>query len=129
MNSTQKSKNRSSILLVEDDAVAAEIIGQIIFCKYPDVVITIANNGVQGLELFKEYLPELVITDINMHEMDGIELARAIKSIREETKFIVFSGSSDQKNVEIFNEIGVVEYIVKPVDLEKLLAAIEQCKN
>ncbi len=117
-----------SILLVEDDAVTAEMMGKLIAYEYPGVIINIANNGVQGLELFKVYQPGLVITDINMQDMGGTEMARAIKSIKGDTEFIVFTGSSDQFHVDNFNEIGVIAYIVKPVDLGKLFAAIAHSK-
>ena len=129
METTQSPKKTSSILLVEDDAVAAEMIGGVISLKYPGAVINLANNGTEGLKLFKEHLPDLVITDINMHEMDGIEMARAIKLIKDDTQFIVFTGSSDRNHMEIFNGIGVIDYIVKPIDFGRLLAAIEQSIN
>ena len=129
METTRSPKKRLSILLVDDDAEAAAMIGDIISLQYPNVALNIANNGKQGLELFKEHLSDLVITDINMSEMDGIKMARAIKLIKDDTQFIVFTGSSEQHHQEIFNGIGVIDYIVKPVDFRKLFAAIEKSMN
>ena len=55
-------------------------------------------------------------------------MASKIKSIRTDTKFIVVTGYFDKNFLERFGEIGFVDYIVKPVNLKKLFAAIEKCR-
>ncbi len=115
-----------SILIVEDDKVTGKMLGRIIAQEFPQVIINFTDNGKQGLELFKEHLPDIVITDINMPEMDGIQMAREIKLVKADTHFIVLTGHSDKRYLEMFNEIGVNDYIVKPIDFEKLFATIEK---
>jgi YesN/AraC family two-component response regulator len=117
-----------SILLVEDDAIVCLAISRILTREFPDSTVYTANNGPTGLELFKKYTPEIVITDINMPVMDGIEMAGEIKFIRTDTKFIVVTGHFDRNYLERFGKIGFVDYLVKPIDFNKLFAAIEKCR-
>jgi len=116
-----------TLLIAEDDKGALEITGRMIARKFPEVTIYFAENGRTGLELFKAHAADLVITDINMPVMDGIQMAREIKAIQADTKLIMITGYSDKKRLESFSEIGVNYYIPKPIMFEKLFAAIEKC--
>jgi len=118
-----------SLLFVEDDTVVCLAIGRILARQFPDATVYTAENGLIGLELFKKHTPGIVITDINMPVMDGIEMAGKIKSIKSDTKFIVLTGYNDKNYLEKFSEIGFDDYIVKPVDFGKLFAAIEKCRS
>jgi YesN/AraC family two-component response regulator len=95
--------------------------------EFPGVTVYTAEDGQMGLELFKEHTPEIVISDINMPVMDGIEMAGNIKAIKPDTRFIVLTGYSEKDYLEKFSAIGFCDYIIKPVDLDKLFAAIEKC--
>ena len=127
MVSRQGSKPALSILIVEDDETFNEIMGSVIPMKFPGLTINLAENGTSGLQLFKEHTPDIVITDINMPEMDGIQMASAIKSIKDDVKFIVLTGYSDTKYLDKLDELGVYALIVKPVDIGNLFAMIEKC--
>lgn len=118
-----------SLLLVEDDSMVCRAIGRMISKEFPGVRVYTAENGLVGLELFKEHTPEIVVTDINMPVMDGIEMATEMKKLKNDIRFIVITGYSDRSHVERFGEIGYEEYMVKPVDFEKLFAAIERCRT
>ena len=97
MGSLQNSRPRISLLIVEDDKVASStFLPHVIARKFPAVTIYVAENGKMGLELFKEHAPDIVITDINMPEMDGIQMAGEIKSIKADTKFIVLTAYSNK---------------------------------
>jgi YesN/AraC family two-component response regulator len=117
-----------SVLFVEDDAIVCLAVARMITRQFPGSTVYTAENGQIGLELFKEHTPEIIITDINMPVMDGLEMARTIKSLKADTKFIVITGFSDKNHLDSFNEIGCDDYIVKPVDFGKLFAAIEKCR-
>ncbi|MDR3581202.1 MAG: response regulator [Oryzomonas sp.] len=117
-----------SLLIMEDDPVARMAIGRLIAIRFPDIAVITADNGRMGVELFKEHAPEMVITDINMPVMDGFQAAGEIKSIRGDTRFIVITGHSDEHYLERFSDIGCLAYIIKPINFEKLSAAIERCR-
>jgi len=122
-------RNPFSILLVEDDEAASEILASVFAIKFPHIVFNFANNGKTGLECFKKNSPAVVITDVNMPEMDGICMAAEIKSIDACVKLIVLTAFSDKTILETSTAVGIKidHYISKPVDYGKLFAVIEQC--
>jgi len=81
-----------SVLLVEDVNVTLDLLTIILAKKFPDVAFHTAINGRKGLELFKSHLPDVVITDINMPEMCGVQMSGKIRAINPDTKFIVSTG-------------------------------------
>jgi len=125
---TAQSHVSFSLLFVEDDIMVCLSVGRILARQFPDASVYTAENGQIGLELFREHTPEIVITDINMPVMDGIEMAGKIRSIKTDTKFIVLTGYSDNNYLDRFSAIGFDDYIVKPIDFGKLFAAIEKCR-
>lgn len=125
---TTRSHNSFSLLLVEDDAVVNMAICRILARRFPEATIHTAENGLIGLELFTVHSPEIVITDVNMPVMDGIEMAGRIRSMNTDTKFIVLTGYSDGNYLERFREIGFDDYMVKPVDFMRLFAAVQKCR-
>lgn len=117
-----------AILLIEDEEVTIELLSILLSKKFPDLVLHTATNGRMGLELYKTYSPDIVITDINMPEMDGVQMAEKIRSLRPETKIIAITG----RNADLIPqalEIGLEfdHVIVKPVVYQELFDAIEQC--
>ena len=118
-----------SILLVEDENVTLELLTIILTKKYPDVALHTAGNGRTGLELFKTHTPQIVVTDINMPEMGGVQMAEKIHAIKADTKFIVITGNSAKSALEasVGTRFVIDHYIVKPVSFEALFEAIEEC--
>lgn len=116
-----------SILVAEDDQIIRTLFHAIIRKIFPDVAVHLAEDGRAGVELFNTYAPQIVITDINMPGMNGIQLARAIRSLEPATRIIVISAYDEAEFCKAFDEIGVDDYLVKPIALEKLVAAIERC--
>jgi YesN/AraC family two-component response regulator len=127
MESRQESPPALSLLIVEDDTVTNELLGRIIAAKFPGLAIAVADNGRMGVELFKEHAADIVITDMNMPEMDGIQMAGEIKAIKDDVRVIVLSGDNDAKKSEIFSNLGIYDSIVKPIEFGKLFAMIEKC--
>lgn len=124
-----------SLLFVEDDEITLKLQSSILAAKFPDVIFYTAINGRLGLELFKAHTPDIVITDINMSEMCGVQMAENIRAIKPETKIIAITGKSGETGVNgksiIRNSDGkMIEFdhvIVKPVDLSELCGVIKQC--
>ena len=127
MEPFQHSKPRFSILVAEDDEAALETLCLMIKMKFPEAKIYSAENGSIGLELFNKHTPDIVMTDVNMPVMNGIEMAGEIKSIKHDTKFIVLTAYNEKIFFEKFKEIGFNSYILKPIEFKKLFVAIEKC--
>ena len=80
-------------------------------------VVGEADNGRTGLELLKEKCPDIVITDIRMPEMDGLEMLQAMYEIGLNTKAIVISAYSEFEYARTAMKLGVTEYLLKPITL------------
>ena len=116
-----------SLLIVEDDKTACEIIARMVGLEFPDCTIYTAGDGVKGLELFKEHAPDIVITDVNLPAMNGVELVREIRSIKADATYIVVTAYSDKAIFKKFQDTGVCAYLLKPINFNELFAAIERC--
>lgn len=124
---TLRSRPSFSLLIVEDDKAACDIIKRMVALKFPECTIYTAEDGMKGLELFKERSPDIIITDVNMPVMDGVELAREIRSIDANATYIVLTAYSSKLVFEKFKDLGFCAYLLKPIDFEELFAAIEKC--
>lgn len=79
-------------------------------------VVGEANNGLQGLELIDKTSPDIVITDIRMPKMDGLQMIKVLKQRKQNVEFIILSGYSEFEYAKKGMELGVNFYILKPVD-------------
>ena len=114
-----------SVLYVEDDAATREMVTNLLEKNGFNCIV--AGNGHQGLELYRRHAPEIVLSDIRMPEMSGLEMARAIRKNFPEAQFIFMTALGDSKSILEAIDIGVTQYVVKPARLPKLLAAISHC--
>jgi two-component system KDP operon response regulator KdpE len=85
--------------------------------------VTVANNGVEGLEMFRQMTPDLVITDLAMPEMGGIQLTRAIRRMAE-TPIIVLSVREQESMKVMALDEGADDYVTKPFSMPELLARV-----
>jgi YesN/AraC family two-component response regulator len=116
-----------SILLVEDDETACEIIISMLAMRFPHARIHSAGDGNAGLECFRRHLPDIVITDINMPDMDGVRLIGNFPGIKPDARVIVVTAHSDRLNLERITSTGVdVELVLKPIDFETLFSSINR---
>ena len=112
------------ILYVEDDKSIAEEILEILSI-YTDNVYY-AKDGQEGLELFKNNGIDLIISDIKMPNMDGITMAQEIRKIDESVVIIITSAFGEIEYFQKAIEIGVDNYLLKPIDVQKLLNVIHK---
>jgi YesN/AraC family two-component response regulator len=126
---TNNSDKPVSILFVEDDEVTLWAQTPILTARFPDVEFYTAVNGRLGLEAFQAHMPDIVITDINMSEMNGVQLCCYVRELKPDTKFIAITGNSIKYNLQISGgkELEFYYIIVKPVVFQELFAVIEQC--
>lgn len=116
-----------SILLVEDDENAREIVGSMLTMAFPDMQFYSAGNGKTGLDLFQAYQPDIVITDISMPEMDGIQLLGNILGRKPDTRIIVITAHSEKQKISTITATNIdIDLILKPVDFGALMASINR---
>ncbi|OIP54664.1 MAG: hypothetical protein AUK54_05750 [Helicobacteraceae bacterium CG2_30_36_10] len=106
------------VLYIEDNKALRENASKLLM-KFFDPLYS-AEDGVEGLEIFKKKRPQIVITDIKMPKMDGLELTQKIKKISPETKVIIMSAFDDKENLHKGVKLGVSDFLSKPVNITEL---------
>lgn len=116
-----------SILLIEDDQIICENTSEIL--EMEGYIVSTASNGKEGFQKIKTILPDLVICDILMPKMDGLDLLKkmGLHSELKNIPVIFFSAKSEKKDIQRGMDLGAYDYIVKPSDLNDLLASIRKC--
>lgn len=112
------------ILYVEDDDQAREELFEMLKRRAGKVIT--GENGRRGLELFMDHEPDIVIADLYMPEMDGIEMIRRIRAAGHAPAVIVTSAVEDVDTIIGAIDAGIAKYILKPVDLQELLEVLHQ---
>lgn len=110
-----------TVLYVEDEALLRTAIARFLKRRCKDVFD--AENGKIGLELYKQYHFDVVITDLEMPVMNGFDMVRKILEIKEYQPIIITTGYSDDEHVID----DACENLIKPIDEEKLLESIIDC--
>ncbi|ECP8842420.1 response regulator transcription factor [Campylobacter jejuni] len=111
------------ILVVEDEVKARESMINILSERFSKVIG--AQNGDEGLKKFKKFKPDLVITDIAMPIIDGLDMAREIKEISDDVPIVVLSAYSEKERLLRSIDIGIDKYLIKPVDIEELFKVLD----
>lgn len=120
----------NTVLVVDDDPVIQKLL-QVNFEMEGYSVIT-AGDGVEGLEKARANHPDAIVCDVMMPKMDGLEVARALKSDAATSgiPIILLSAKAQQADVKAGTDAGADEYLTKPFDplelLERVAALIEQ---
>lgn len=116
-----------SLLIVEDDHEVREESVEFFECFFKNVKS--APNGLEALEIYKKNRFDIVITDLNMPKMDGVELSKQIRTLNKDQVIIVLSGYIDDYVIDLI-DIGIQSLILKPYKLENFLQKIlVQCEN
>ncbi|MDD5372613.1 MAG: response regulator transcription factor [Sulfurimonas sp.] len=116
-------KNRAlrelKILLVEDEENLARLLKEAIGDNFHS--FTVAKDGIEGIELFKKNKPDIVITDIMMPRLSGLDMAKELKKINPDTPIIILSAFSEKEKLFSAIDIGINKYFLKPFDTDELL--------
>lgn len=112
------------LLVVEDDANLSYIIQAALEDMIGDYKVTIANNGKEGLEAYRQDKPDVIVADIEMPVMDGYEMVRRIRETDREIPILFSSARVSPKDVVKGYELGVNNYVKKPFLPEELDAHI-----
>ncbi|MBT1071214.1 response regulator [Pelotalea chapellei] len=126
MNSSP-AKTHIKVLYVEDETTTREQLGRMISLKGFQLIT--AENGKVGLELYRNNSIDIVLTDIMMPIMTGLELAREIRKEDPNAQIIVLTAYNDNDFLLDAIDIGITQFVLKPVQLDKLFAAMEKSKE
>ncbi len=120
--------DRLSILVVEDICINMKLIEIILSKIYPKAIVSKARNGKEALDLYKKDGPDLILMDIKMPEMDGIEATIKIRELEKgtdkRTPIVAVTAGVLQKDRERCLEAGVDGFVAKPIELESFAKVI-----
>ena len=117
------------ILIVDDEEeIRIGVIKKINWEYYGFKVIGDASNGIEAWEKANNLKPDIVMTDIRMPFMDGLELGAKIQEVMPSTKIIIFSGCDDFEYAQKAISINVSEYVLKPINSENLIEILKRLK-
>ena len=108
----------SKLLIVDDEIDIREFAKS--FFKKRDIDVLVASGGKEAFDLIEKEQPDLVLLDINMEEMTGIEVLKKLRENKNDVKVIMVTGVEDEAMVNEANTWGVKGYIHKPLILEEL---------
>ena len=106
--------DKKVIMIAEDDPTVGESLRLLL--KKRGYAIHLASNGKEALQLFRQGSVDLVITDLVMPKMDGIELLEAVKELRPETEVIVISAQGTIEKAVQAMKLGAFDFIEKPIN-------------
>jgi len=115
----------NKILIVDDEDNVRELVKNIIL-NYDYTLAGEADNGEEAVEKYKTLTPDLVILDILMPGIDGVETLKRILQINPKAKVIMLTVLEEEEQVETYLKAGACDYIFKPFLSDKLIKSIEK---
>lgn len=112
------------ILIIEDEAAIRRVLTRILTEENAGYQVDEAEDGAAGLEKIKATDYDLVLCDIKMPKMDGVELLEAVKNVKPEIPMVMISGHGDMETAINTMRLGAFDYLSKPPDLNRLLNTV-----
>lgn len=124
MKNVRLDKIDLSILYVEDELITRMTINKILAARY--ATIFLAQDGKEGLEIFEQHNPDIIITDTRMPVMDGLKMSKAIRAVNRQVPIIFTTANEDLEFIEETRKLGITRNIIKPILLKDLLSTVEE---
>lgn len=114
-----------TILLTDDEAHIRKFIG-LILRKFDNPRVLEASDGAQAVELYKQHQPDLVLLDVNMPNMDGVQALNLIRQNDANAVVVMLTSLANRQTVEECQRLGAVDYIRKDTPREEMTAKFER---
>jgi len=115
-----------TVLLVDDHKLVRQGIRAFLEARPEFLVVGEAGSGAESVKLAQEHVPDVVLMDLIMPEMDGVEATRQVKNVSPRTQIVVLTSSYDDEHIFPALEAGATSYILKDVDMNELAIAIQR---
>lgn len=119
-----KKKKDIKVLLVDDEADFVNTLGQRL--KMRELLVDIVYDGEQALSFIKKIEPDVIVLDLKMPGLHGIEVLREIKKIKSEIQVIILTGHGNEKDEQEARKLGGFDFLRKPADIDLLVAKIKE---
>lgn len=117
------------ILIVEDEPKTREGLIKMITKFTPHEICGFASNGIEGIQMVKKVYPDLIISDIQMPEMDGLSMLGQLAEEKLVIPAIVLTGYSSFEYARTALQLGVIEYVLKPIDVESFMKVLQDIEE
>ena len=113
-------------IIIEDDPMVAAINKKYLLKNDNIEVVKIFSNGADALQYLKDHHADLVLLDVYMPQLSGIEVLRAIRKERIPVDIIMITAANDSKSIDIALKLGIIDYLIKPFEFERFQQAIQK---
>lgn len=116
-----------TVLIADDEAMPRNVLQN--YIPWEELSVTrvyLASDGVEAVEQARRYRPELIISDIKMPYLNGLEMAAAVREFLPDCQFIFLSGYSDKEYLKGAIRLKAANYVEKPLNLEEITAAVRE---
>lgn len=113
-----------TILLVEDDPLTRQQLTDLLKEQFPN--LDVAVDGEQGLKLYQERKHDVVVTDILMPVMDGLDMADRIRKLNPSAQIVVITAYNEDSHAPDRRQVAVT-YVLKPIDIDALVDTVNRC--
>lgn len=114
-----------TLLYVEDENSTREQISRVLATRGYQLLT--CENGQAGLDAYLEHRPDIILTDIMMPRMNGLEMSRRIRTIEPEAQIVCMTASSESSYLIEAIDIGISQFVLKPIEFNRLFAALDHC--
>ncbi len=121
----KETEEKMKVLIVEDSIFVQKLLTKLIVDHIPGCEIQIANNGEQGYNLFTEFQPDLITTDLLMPGLNGQEMLRMIRETDSHVKIIILSADIQKTTRDEVELLGISGFLNKPLTAEKATTMIQ----
>lgn len=117
-------------MLVEDEDFILQGLENIIDWEELELsIVHKAHNGVEALELLKQEKVDIIVSDVNMPLMDGLQMLELVRAEDPVTRFVILTGYNEFEYARAAIRLDVEEYILKPINEDELVRALKSCKR
>ena len=107
------------MLLIDDDEMLLTLLDDLLHKEGYEVLST--ADGPQGVEIFKERRPDVVVLDLGLPTMNGLQVLRKIRALDPQARVVVVTGHATEESAEVALSLGAVKYLRKPIDIASFL--------
>lgn len=116
-----------TVLVVDDEKMPREILrDHLPWAELGVERIDVAEDGAQALEIARQHRPDIVISDVKMPRMNGLELAGEVRALYPECQFVFLSGYTDKEYLKGAIKLRAASYVEKPIDLEEIASVLRE---
>lgn len=119
--------SQSKVLLVDDEEEFVVALAERLQMR--GFATQVALNGEQALHIVQDYIPDVMVLDLKMPGIDGLEVLRRVKKNQPEVQVIILTGHGSEQDAETARRLGAFEYLQKPVDIKEIVIALQQAQQ